>query len=369
MNMSIKNRSEAAIQSSSISQRKQSHLDVCRRGSAVQVEGELGVGFDDLAFIHNALPEIDCNAISTQCCFLERVIEAPLFVSCMTGGSEEGLQANRDLAVAANRCGIPIGLGSFRVALEDETRCKDFAMREYAPDVPIMANIGAVQVREGCLESIADFVRAIDANALVIHLNCGQELFQVGGDRDFRGLKEAIFRAVREVSVPIIVKETGFGIRPGLVEELLLNGVDYIDVAGAGGTNWILVEEGCHPESDQSGRLFHSWGVSTPVILDALEAPSESILASGGIRSGLDLAKSLALGAAIGGMALPFIRRALEGGVDGATEAIQEVITTLHQVMLLTGSGSVEALRNQRLLKSRRFSDCVAQLIEAEKGR
>ena len=178
-------------------------------------------GFEGVRFIHNALPEVAAAELDTTESFLGQKVALPFFISCMTGGSEGGFKANRQLAAAAQELGIPVGLGSIRVLQEDPALFPHFHVKPIAPDVPVLANISAVQVRDGDIASLLALVQRLEAQALVVHLNAGQELFQPEGDRDFRGLKQAIARLCEASAVPVIVKETGFGIVPSLVRELL----------------------------------------------------------------------------------------------------------------------------------------------------
>jgi len=348
--------------STKITTRKQHHIDVCRAESGQEVESSLSAGFHNLKFVHTALPEMSWDEIETKSDFLGQSIAFPFFISCMTGGSEEGYQANRELAKAAQQANIPIGLGSMRVLLEDPSRLKDFRMKEVAPDVPVLANLGAVQLRELSVSKIKELIQSVEADALVIHLNCGQELFQSGGDRDFTGLYSAIGKFVDESQVPLIVKETGFGIRPAQVKKLLELGVEYVDLAGAGGTNWALVEERCREQGNHAGMEFADWGIPTAVLLESTRCFSGRILASGGLRSGMDLAKSLALGALAGGMALPLFQAALKGGADEVSQKIEEIHYVLKSTMLLTGCRTLDELRKVPLLKSSGFEQTVESL-------
>lgn len=349
------------IKNNSISERKQSHLEVCA-SSSQNIESTYDAGFGAIQFVHHALPELAIEELSTRITLFEKEIALPLFISCMTGGSQSGFTANRELAIAAQRAQIPLGLGSMRVLLENEERMSDFAMRPYAPTIPLFGNIGAVQLTDRNIKRLRSLIRSLDLNALVIHLNCGQELFQEGGDTDFRGLKKAIEKTVATLQIPIIVKETGFGIRPALVKELLSLGVSMVDLAGSGGTNWILVEEHCKSTQDPVAQAFANWGIPTATLLDACSAFKGKILASGGLRNGMDLAKSLALGAVAGGMALPFIQSALEGGADAVFAKIEQFTSILKKIMLLTGSKNIDALRKTALLKSSEFSHTVQSL-------
>ncbi len=264
----------------------------------------------------------------------------------MTGGSEGGGRINRELAAAAQAVGIPVGLGSIRVLLEDPGLFDQFHVKSVAPDVPVLANISAVQVRDGDTAALLSMVQRLEAQALVVHLNAGQELFQPEGDRDFRGLKAAIARLCEASHVPVIVKETGFGIGPGIVRELLRAGAAYVDLAGAGGTNWITVESyRLSAEDRRAAADFSDWGVPTAVLLASCRTGRDHVLASGGIRSGMDAAKAIAMGAVLAGMALPMVRAAASAGSEGVVKLLRRMERTLRTAMLLTGSRTVSDLR------------------------
>ncbi len=341
-----------------ISKRKQSHLDVCVK-KADLVSQRTTAGFEEVFFFHNALPEIDFDAIDTKETFLNTSIDLPLFISCMTGGSDEGKKANRELAKAAEIKKIPLGLGSCRVLFEHPERFSDFYLRKEAPSIPLLANLGGVQLKKIEMNALKEMLKKLEVNALVIHLNPAQEMFQKGGDRDFTQVIDAISLAVEKLPLPVIVKETGFGISPTLVKGLLERGVAFVDVAGAGGTNWILVETVAN--DDPSGEEFINWGLPTAPLLDALDYP-QKILASGGLRSGIDLAKSLALGAHLGGMALPFIQAAIQGGSEKVLETCTLIETSLKRVMLLTGCQNLKNLRDAPLIRSKDHLHLVEQI-------
>ena len=285
----------------------------------------------------------------------------------MTGGSDGGFRANRELARAAETLGIPVGLGSMRVLLENADLFTHFNMKPLAPSVPVLANIGAVQVRDMDRPEIYEMLKRLEAQALVIHMNPGQELFQPEGDRDFRGLKEAIARACDECPLPVIVKETGFGIAPNLVRELLNAGVAYVDLAGAGGTNWILVESYRLSETESAAASqFADWGIPTAVLLAAFGGTQIRLLASGGIRGGMDGAKAMAMGAQMAGFALPVIREVVAGGADAVTRFFQRQEKTLRSVMLLTGSKDIASLRRAAIWREPTFNAQVDAFLNAE---
>lgn len=299
-----------------------------------------------MRFVHNALPEVADAELDTTEAFLGQRVALPFFISCMTGGSEGGFKANRQLAAAAQELRIPVGLGSLRVLQEDPDLFPHFHVKPIAPDVPVLANISAVQVRDGDIPSLLALVQRLEAQALVVHLNAGQELFQPEGDRDFRGLKQAIARLCEASAVPVIVKETGFGIVPSLVRELLRVGAAYVDLAGAGGTNWVTVESYRASREDRLvAAEFADWGVPTALLLAACRTGRDRLLASGGIRSGLDAAKAVAMGAALAGMALPVIRAVVGGGAGAVVKLFRGLEKTLRVVMMMTGSRTTSDLR------------------------
>jgi len=285
----------------------------------------------------------------------------------MTGGSAGGFQANKELARAAEALGIPVGLGSMRVLLENPELFPHFNVKPLAPDVPLLANLGAVQVRDLDRPAMYELLKRLEAQALVIHANPGQELFQPEGDRDFRGLKEAIERVCDECPVPVIVKETGFGISPHLARELLASGAAYVDLAGAGGTNWILVESYRLPDDEQSTAAeFADWGIPTAVLLAAFGGTQIRLLASGGVRGGVDASKALAMGAHLVGFALPVIREVVAGGADAVVGFFQKLEKTLRAAMLLTGSRDVAALRRAATWREPAFDAQLDSFLRAE---
>jgi isopentenyl-diphosphate delta-isomerase type 2 len=296
-------------------------------------------------------------------------VRLPVFISCMTGGSEGGISANRELAAAAQAKGVPVGMGSIRILFEHPELFSHFHLKALAPDVPVLANIGAAQVRDVPHERLLELCRRLQVDALVVHLNPGQELFQPEGDRDFRGLLSAIGRLCGASDLPIVVKETGFGIRPARVRQLLAMGASCVDLAGAGGTNWITVEAYRLPEKERAAAAeLSDWGLPTALILAALGGDTPRVLASGGVRTGLDVAKSLALGAEAAGLALPLARRVVAGGAKAVVAYLDELEQVLRAVMVLTGSRNLAELRRGRLWFSPEFAAAVKALREAEAG-
>jgi isopentenyl-diphosphate delta-isomerase type 2 len=346
--------------------RKAKHLSICSDPREFSVESGT-TGFEGIHFVHHALPELNANEVDTSTFFAGQEVSYPFFISCMTGGSDEGFRANKNLAVAAQEANIPVGTGSIRVLFETEEVFEHFHLKTFAPDVPVMANIGGVQLRDINHARIIEMVKRLEVQALVVHLNPGQELFQPDGDRDFRGIKTALYRYCELSPIPVIVKETGFGITPSLAEDLLDGGVAYVDVAGSGGTNWISVESyrNDNRAERESAKEFEGWGLPTAFILAGLGDIRGPVLASGGIRTGMDVAKSIALGAELAGLALPFIRAEVEEGIDGIRSLIDSLATTLRNVMVLTGAKSVRELKRVPLWYDGDFSRAVESIRAA----
>ncbi|HUX36743.1 MAG TPA: type 2 isopentenyl-diphosphate Delta-isomerase [Rectinemataceae bacterium] len=342
------------------SERKERHLAICVDPSRFRVETmEGGAGFERLRLAHRALPELSLDDIDCTADFLGKRLSMPFLVSCMTGGSSGGSRVNRELAQAAAEAKVAFGLGSFRSLLRDCGRIADFRVKDILGELPLLANIGAVTLRDAGAPAVLEIVRAIEADALVVHLNPGQELFQPGGDRDFRGLKDSLSRLVEASTLPVIVKETGFGIAPEDVEALLASGVAWVDLAGAGGTNWAAVEAYRLDEGPlrEAAADFDDWGWPTSLLLAALTdfgrrpAPvGQRLIASGGLRNGVDVAKAIALGAGLAAMALPLVRAVEGGGRPAATFFLERVATGLRAAMLLSGSRDLASLRRGILL-------------------
>jgi len=309
----------------------------------------VSTGFDEWRFVHRALPEIDLADVDTSTSLLGHALQAPLLISCMTGGTERAQGINARLAAAAQQRGLAMGLGSCRVLLEHPDVLPTFDVRGVAPDVPLFANLGAVQLNRGV--TATDCRRLLDmlrADALVLHLNPLQEALQPEGDTCFAGLLDRIATLCTDLNAPVIVKEVGWGIADDLVVALLERGVAAVDIAGAGGTSWSEVERHriADPVRARVAAAFASWGIPTARAVERARAaaPYACLIASGGVRSGLDVAKALAIGADMAAMAGPLLRAA-DAGEQELADFIDTVLGELRIAMFATGSAGIADLR------------------------
>ncbi len=280
------------------------------------VRSGLTNGLERFQLIHEALPELDLEAVDTSVNLFGKQLAAPILISSMTGGTEQTREINRRLAKAAQECKVAMGVGSQRAALEDTRQVPSYAItRQVAPDILLFANLGAVQLNYGYgIDDCRRAVAMLQADALILHLNPLQEAVQAGGDTNFAGLARKIKEISAKLEVPVIVKEVGWGISERSAKILADCVVSVIDVAGAGGTSWSQVEMHRAPDefSHQLAASFVDWGISTAesIINVKKSVPNMTIFASGGLRDGLDITKCIALGAALGGMAGPFLKAA-----------------------------------------------------------
>ena len=297
----------------SITKRKNDHIRVCLDENVVS---DVRNGFDQYRLIHNALPETDFNSLNIGGNFLSKSISAPIMISSMTGGVEDGELINEHLLEAAETLNIPFAIGSQRIYIEHAMKSSIRNVRKIAPHIPILANIGAVQLnygftREHCIEAVS----LIEADALILHLNPLQEVLQSGGNTNFSGLLGKIEKLCKGFPVPIIVKEVGWGISVQNAKRLTDAGVSFIDVAGAGGTSWAKVESYSNGRETQSiAEPFFSWGIPTAECIQSIHTafPEIKLIASGGIQDGVEMAKAIFLGASLCGIAKPLLRLAVE---------------------------------------------------------
>ena len=307
-------------------------------------------GLEQFHFMHQALPELNLDDVDLSVSIFGKRLAAPLLISSMTGGGPEAERINLRLAEAAETAGIAMGLGSQRVALEDETKARSFQVRRVAPSLLLFANLGVAQLNKGytvshCLRA----VEMIEADALILHLNPLQEVLQAGGDVHWAELAAKIEKVCRALPAPVIAKEVGWGISPQTARLLADAGVAAIDVAGSGGTSWAEVEY--HRTDDlllrRLARTFVDWGIPTAETLMLVReaVPEIPLFASGGLRTGLDVAKCLALGADMAGLAAPFLKAAAVSA-DAVLSEINALKAELSVSMFLAGAESIVALRD-----------------------
>ncbi|MEH2008832.1 type 2 isopentenyl-diphosphate Delta-isomerase [Nostoc sp.] len=333
--------------------RKADHIRICLEED-VQCE-QITNGLERYRFTHCCLPELNHNDIDISTTFLGKHLGAPLLISSMTGGTEQAGIINQRLAQVAQHYKIAMGVGSQRVAVEKPQVADTFAIRKYAPDVLLFANLGAVQLNyKYGLDECLRVVDILEADALILHFNPLQECIQSKGDTNFRSLLDKISKLCVNLPVPVIAKEVGNGISAAIAEKLIAAGVAAIDVAGAGGTSWAKVESERAESSLQRrlGRTFADWGLPTAECITTIRAiaPYVPLIASGGLRHGLDVAAAIALGADIAGLAMPFLQAAAtsETAVSELAEVLIAEITT---VLFCTGNATLYQLKHSGSLQ------------------
>ena len=334
-----------------IDQRKADHIKI---NLEKDVRSALSTGLENYHFIHEALPELDLDQVDTSLSLFGKQLAAPILISSMTGGTSDAETINLRLAEAAQEMKIAMGVGSQRAAIEHPEQAKTFQVRRVAPDILLFANLGAVQLNYGYnIDQCRRAVEMIEADALIFHFNPLQEAVQDAGDTNFEGLAKKIEAVCKELEVPVIAKEVGWGISERTAKLLADCGVRAIDVAGAGGTSWSQVE--MHRAPDEFTRelaaTFVGWGIPTSdSILNVKKAaPDMKIFASGGIKDGLDIAKCIALGATLGGMAGQFLKAA----AISTKSAVQMMNLTKRQIevtMFATGTGTLQGLKAGKLI-------------------
>jgi len=341
--------------------RKIEHIEICLDEN---VQCQTSTMFEDIEFIHNSLPEIDKEKIDLTTNFFGLKASAPLIIAGMTGGHPHTLGINERLAIAAEELGLPIGVGSQRAAVEDPSLVDTFRIvRERAPSVPVIANIGATHIKDA-----PDAVAMIDADILAVHLNPLQEAIQPEGDINSEGMIESIAAIVDSVDIPVIAKETGAGISAEVARSLEEIGIDGIDVGGVGGTSWAAVEyfRALKEEDDvkaQLGLEYWSWGIPTALsIIMVLDSTELDVIATGGIRSGMDVAKALSLGAISAGVAHPVLRPAVHGSSLDVIVELEKILESLKVAMYLNGCQSVGDFSSRPLILRGRLVEALKSL-------
>jgi isopentenyl-diphosphate delta-isomerase len=332
--------------------RKKEHLDLALNGD--MSSRSLTSGFERYSFVHQALPEMNLGSVDARISLFGRSLRSPIVISSMVGGIDEALDLNRNLAAAAEELGIAMGVGSQRCGLDDPDAINSYLVRDVAPNILLFANLGAVQLNYGY--SVDHCRRAVDmigADVLVLHLNPLQEALQPEGNTDFEGLLGKIEIVCRELEVPVVLKEVGFGISGDVAARLLDAGVSGIDVAGAGGTSFSCIELSRAAGSDDN-NAFSEWGITTAESLKMvrLAAPNLPVIASGGIRTGVEVAKAIALGADAAGIGAPLLKSAASSASD-VVRQLDSIVKDLRIAMFCTGCSTIDRLKNTNLLVQR----------------
>lgn len=330
-----------------ISSRKADHIDLC-------VSGDVGFHakttlFDAVELVHDALPELSLDDVDTSVTLFGKRLRAPIIIAAMTGGTERARGINRELAQIAEERGYGFGLGSQRAILKGQPR-DTYEVRDVAPTALVLGNIGGVQARTLATDAVRGLVDDVGADALCVHLNPAMEIVQPEGDRDFVGVVDALERLVAELGVPVIAKETGCGLGAQAVKKLAKAGVRHVDVSGAGGTSWVAVEAARAAGNARTlGDALREWGVPTAasvMIAHRVRPRFKTIIATGGVASGMDAAKAIALGAHAAGMARPVLQALVAGGRAGAVAFLNQAEAELRAIMLLVGARNVRDLQN-----------------------
>lgn len=328
--------------SNTITQRKQDHIDYLLDDPLI--ERNLN-DFNNVQLTHRALPELNFSELQSNIMLFEKKLSFPLLISSMTGGAADNLgQINRHLAQAAEECQVALAVGSQRAMIEDPAARQSFALRQYAPSIPLLANIGAVQLNTGYgFEQAKIAVDCLEADALILHLNPLQELIQPEGDRNFANLAEKINQLAHQLDVPIILKEVGCGLSPKDIELGLAAGIHYFDLAGRGGTSWSRIE--AHRAESDLGIIFQDWGLTTCQALELAHPYQDQarFFASGGLRNGIDMVKSVIMGGYVCGIAAPLLRPAMASS-SAVVDKIQHLKQEFQLAQFLVGAANIESL-------------------------
>lgn len=327
--------------------RKDAHLDLCATDDVEPADNRTLL--DDVRLLHCAMPELALADIDLSTPLLGKRLKAPLLITGMTGGTERAMRINLELAGVAERHGLAFGVGSQRAMVESPPASRTYQVRTVAPNAVVLGNIGLAQAATLGVDGVRRLADSIGADGMAVHLNAAQELAQPEGDRAFRDGYATLEALARAFGERLLVKETGCGIGPDVARRLVGLGVHAIDVSGLGGTSWVKVEQlrAADVGAEIAGQ-FQGWGIPTAAAVASVRravGPSVCLVASGGLRSGLDLARALALGADLGGMALPLLRALEQGGVHAAERAVHVAVAALAHALLLTGCRRPPELR------------------------
>jgi isopentenyl-diphosphate delta-isomerase len=336
----------------SIYNRKQDHIEI---NLNKDVSSLFPSGFENYRLIHCALPQIDLSDVDISTNVFNIHLDNPLLISSMTGGTEEAAKINMRLAKTAQEFKIAMGVGSQRIGIEDKSAMESFNIRRAAPDILLFANIGAIQLNYSfSVSECKRAVEAIEANGLILHLNPLHEALMADGNTNFKNLLSKIEAVCKRISVPVVVKEVGWGISAEVAKMLFNVGAAGIDVAGAGGTSWSEVERyrSMDPILRETAAGFRGWGIPTAESLESIKKrfPDKVIFASGGLRNGIDVIKALAMGANLGGMAGPFFREAAKSE-DELHQAVSVILKQMKIATFVVGAKNLIELKDNKILK------------------
>lgn len=344
--------------------RKDAHLDLCAAEEVAPRENS--TLFDGVRLVHCAMPELELGEVDIGVTWFGKKLKAPLLITGMTGGTERAAQVNRDIAQVAEEFGVAFGVGSQRAMAERPELATTFAVRSVAPKTVVIGNLGLAQAAQMTPDAIRRLADDIGADALALHLNPGQELNQPEGDRDFRRGYATVTALAKAWGDRLLVKETGCGVSPEVARRLVECGVKNLDVSGLGGTSWVRVEQlrSTGAARDVAAQ-FSGWGIPTAAAVASVRravGTEPRLVASGGVRTGLDVAKAIALGADLGGVALPIFRAHQAGGIPAARAAVEVLIAGVRQAFALTGSRDAETLRRKPRVVTGELKDWLAAL-------
>lgn len=346
------------------SRRKDEHLELCATAEVAPKENS--ALFECVRLVHCAMPELAVSELDLSTRFLGKTLKAPILVSGMTGGTERAAQVNRELATVAEQFGVAFGLGSQRAMSEHPELSESFQVRKVAPSTVVLGNVGLGQARALGVDGVRRLVDAVGADGLALHLNAAQELTQPEGDRDFRGGYALVEKLASALGDRLLVKETGCGLSPKVATRLVEAGARCLDVSGLGGTSWVRVEQlRSQGVAAEVGAQMSGWGIPTAAAVAGVRravGTKALVVASGGIRTGLEIAKAIALGADLAGLALPLFRAQQQGGVEAASQLMEALVRGLSQALLLTGSRDLAALRQAPRVLTGELKDWLAAL-------
>jgi isopentenyl-diphosphate delta-isomerase len=330
------------------SQRKADHLDLAAT-DRVAFRGKTTL-LEEVHLVHAALPELAVDEVDLAVEIVGKRLRSPVVIAAMTGGVDRAERVNRDLASVAQEHGIGFGFGSMRPLLEGGVTL-GYRVRDVAPDVLLLGNIGIVQARDTSTRQLEDILGDTGCDALCVHLNPAMEVIQLGGDDDFRGGLDTLSRLLEELSLPLIVKETGCGLSRRVGRALAERGIRWVDTSGAGGTSWVGVETLRSRTATRAlGEAFWDWGIPTAASVAQLSGLGLGIIATGGVSTGLDIARAIALGATAGGMARPFLQAWADGGRQAVDLLVKQVVEEIRLACLLTGARTPKALQEVDLV-------------------